>query len=230
MKPIGAIRFFCVVPLHSPLLLFALAAVGVVTAAAVVLDPAAGAKAAVPVMSAQLVAASTGFAARARRGHLDLLLTGGPSRLRVALGHLAMSTAPGLAVWAALGAVEIVASGGSSRATLSSGSATAIGVVSSLAWASTVPFPRLSGGIAWMLLMVTLLAISPHARHLASGATDASFVAGSLYLLCPFLLIGRTLAIEDLVAVAPALAASMVAVAGALTWIVLTDVPLEASQ
>jgi len=231
MNSITPIRFFRVVSLHSPLLLFALGAVGIVTTSAVIMDPTAGAKAAVPVTFAQIVAASTGFAARARRGHLDLLLTGGPSRVSIALAHLAMSVAPGLATWLVVGMFEVAVSGAASAATLSSGSLVAMTVVSSLAWAATVPFPRLSGGIAWLFAMVTLFAMSPYARDALAAVTDAPPIMKSLlYLICPVRLVGRTLTVDDLPAVVPAIVLSTAAVIAALAWMVHVDVPLEASQ
>jgi hypothetical protein len=231
MSAIAPLRFFLVTPLHSPLLLLALAGVGIVTSAALFLDPAVSVKAAVPVVFVQMVAASTGFAVRARRGHLDLLLTGGTSRFRVAVAHLAVSTAPGLAIWLAVGIVEVAATWGSSSATLSAGSGVAIAIVSALSWAITVPYPRLSGGIAWMLAMVTLVAMSPYGGDVVAGVNDAPTAArGLLYLLCPFLLIGRSLSVADVPAVVPALAVAACAVAIALTWMTQVDVPLEASQ
>ena len=231
MSSIGAFRFFRVVSLHSPLTLFALGAVGLVTMGGMVASPATNATAAVPVVFVQMIAASTGFGARARRGHLDLLLTGGSSRLRVATAHLAMSIAPGVAVWLVLGLTEIAATRGGSSTTLSTGSAVAILVVSALAWAASVPYPPLTGGIAWMLVMVTLVAISPYGRDVMNGASRPSPGAGAVfYLLCPFLLIGRAIGVGDFPAVVPAAVVSLSAVAAAFTWIRRMDVPLEASQ
>jgi hypothetical protein len=230
MNRIAALRFFLVVSLHSRLMLVALVAVGAVAAIGLLLDPMVRERAATPVVFAQMLAASTGFAVRARRGHLDLLLTGGQPRVEAAVAHLAMSIAPGVAVWLAVGAVEAAGHIGSPSATLAGGSAAAMLLVSALAWAATVPFPPLSGGIAWILVTVTATAVAPAWLDLTGGSGGAPFSSGALYVVCPFVLVGRPVLPAELPAVLGALALAAAAVAAALAWITRADVALEASQ
>src|SRR5262245_18990147 len=103
-----AMRFFRVVPLHSMFMLAGLAALGVYGVVMLVMDAGRGMDAAVPVLLLHMFAVSSGFVVPARRGHFDLVLTGGSTRLRVAVVHWAASVAPGLFVWFVLGCVEWV--------------------------------------------------------------------------------------------------------------------------
>ena len=100
-----------------------LVAVGAVAAIGLLLDPMVRGHAAAPVVFAQMLAASTGFAVRARRGHLDLLLTGGQPRLDAAAAHLVMSIAPGVAVWLSVRFLLTVRSGAPVPATQGAGAA-----------------------------------------------------------------------------------------------------------
>jgi len=229
MTRMTALAYFGVASLHSPLMMLGIAAVGSVTALTLLLDGQAGTRAVVPVVIVQLFAASTGFAVRARRGHLDLLLTGGTSRSRVAVAHLVMSAAPGLIVWLLVGLVEFA--GRPPRLTVwTSGSAAAMALVSGISWAVTVPFPRLSGAIGWTLLGVTILTIVPGAPVAVSGGAAGPGLTPVLVIACPFSVAGRSLAAGDALGVGSALGVAAAAVAGALLWITRADVALEAAQ
>src|SRR5258705_3172966 len=125
-----ALRFFRVVQLHSAYMLIGLAALGVFGVAEFAMDPGRGMDVAVPVMLLQMFAVSSGFSVPARRGHFDALLTGGSSRLQVALTHWLVSIAPGISVWLVLGLCERafggIGDGGGRGAVLSSGSIVAM--------------------------------------------------------------------------------------------------------
>ena len=227
---VGPLAFYRVVPLHSPYMWLALSVVTTIGILALVVDPSAGEQVVVPIVFLQMFAASTGFAVPARRGHYDLLMTSGAGRLRVAATHLVLSVAPGVAAWLAVAAAEAAIRRGESSA-LAAGSVVAVLVVSALAWAVTVPLPRLSGGIVWLLTIVMLLGTTERWRDAAVAADDVPSVSGAVvYALCPFLLVGRSLTWPAAWVVVPGLALSAVAVVSALAWVTTMDVPLEASQ
>lgn len=229
---ITPLEFFAVVPLHSPYMLLALLSVGVLGTVTLVLDPSMSEQAIVPVVLLQMFAASTGFAVPARRGHLDLLLTGGATRVQVALTHLAISVLPGVVVWLALALVEAVVAATPAPRALFSGTLFAIATVSTLAWAVTVPLPRLSGGIGWLTALAIALAGSFEWRAilLSLRETPDPLVAAAIYLGCPFLLIGARFDPSTFPSAAAALGIALFACACAVAWIARMDVPLEAAQ
>lgn len=105
--------------------------------------------AAAPVLLMHIFASASGFAVTARRGHLDLILTRGATRRRVAILHWCLSIAPGVCCWMLLSMIE--------TATLSSSMLRAPGALAALTLASTVPWalntrlPRQSGAVAWVV-------------------------------------------------------------------------------
>lgn len=233
MTVIAPLRFLRVVPLQSPYMLLALAAVGVSSAGMIALDPSMGEDAIAPVALLQMFAASTGFAVPARRGHFDLLLTGGATRLRIAAAHLAVSVLPGLALWFALGLAEMAAARTVAPRAFASGTVFAMSVISVLAWAMTVPLPRLSGGIAWLLLIALALVGWLEWRALATaagaGTLDPATLA-AVYMVCPLLLVGQRVGAEQAAALLPGVVVAVLACAAAIWWIARMDVPLESAQ
>lgn len=223
-------RFFLAVPLQSPYMLGGVVLVVVRGMVQIVLAPNGGEDAVVTLLLLQMFSASSGFAIPARRGHYDPILTGGASRTAVVASHAGMSIAPGVFGWLLLGSCEL-AMGHS--AVLSSGSLAALALVSAGGWAMTVPLPRLSGGVVWLVLLLAglgwpmswwrdLLAV-------ASGGAGVETRA-VLYVLCPLVLSGRALTQEDLLALLPALAMAAAGCLAAWRWLVRVDVPLEAAQ
>lgn len=204
--------------LHSPFMLLALVIAAGSGLTIVVLNPSRGAEALGPLALVQMFAASSGFAVPARRGHLDLLLTGGTPRWLIALTHFAVSVVPGLLAWIVVTAVEMAVGRTLAPKGLSSGTIVAFAVISALAWALTVRLPRLSGAIAWLLAMAVWFV----------GAPDVP--AALVVMLCPFVLLGGRLAGDQLDAALPIVAVAALLTAFAMTWIVRTDVPLESAQ
>jgi hypothetical protein len=228
---ISPFAFYRVVPLHSPYMWVALAGMTGIAILVLFVNPSAGEDVVIPIVLLQMFAASTGFAVPARRGHYDLLMTAGAGRLQIAATHMAVSVAPGIAAWLAVACVEFMLRGGDSRA-FAAGTVAALLLVSSLAWAVTVPLPRLSGGIMWLLAMVMLLGTTDGWRDAALSARQGipSVGAAFVYALCPFLLVGRSLSWPAAWLLGPAAVLSAVAVAAALAWMARMDMPLEASQ
>jgi hypothetical protein len=230
---ISALRFFAIAPLHSRYMLLALAAVLVSGIVMLVVDPAKGADALAPLALLQMLAASSGFAVAARRGHLDLLLTAGPGRVNVALAHLGLSVLPGIFVWCALGIVEMLVARTVRPSAFASGSVVSVCVVSALAWALTVRLPRLSGGIAWLLgiaMWIVGWSGGPAIINAASEGATGMFTRAVVVTLCPFVLLGKRLSGSEMLLVLPAVTLASALAVSAVTWIVRMDVPLESAQ
>lgn len=226
-------RFFRVYALHSAYMLTALAAVASVGVLTLILDPSQAASGLAPLLLLQMFAVSSGFAIPARRGHLDLLLTGGSTRLAVATTHWLVSALPGAIVWITMGFVELLVSRGSRAAAFSEASIAALVLVSTLAWALTIRLPRLSGGIVWLLVLITAVAGSrywsePIVNAIRGGASWP--ISAAVFLLCPLAFIGVRFQGIDALAVVPGLFLAAVAMTLAIRWIVRADIPLEASQ
>jgi hypothetical protein len=231
--PMRPIHFFRVVSLHSPYLLLGLAVVGILGIVTVALDHTKATHALTPVLLLQMFAVSSGFQVPARRGHFDLLLSGGSTRIRIAVTHWALSALPGCAVWIVVGVAELVVSEGLHARAFLSGSAAALLLVSAVAWALTVPLPRLSGGVVWVVTMVVAVTMTTGWRDalVAAARGDGTWVSRPfLFLLFPFSLIGTRIELVDVPSLATVLVGALTLWAGAVWWIVRTDIPLEASQ
>lgn len=206
------LRFFLVIPLVPNAMLLAFGAAAIGGCGAVAFDVGSASRTLAPVILLQLFAAASGFRVPARRGHYDLLFTGGVSRLAVAVVHWTMSVTPGVLAWLALAAGERAA-GGSALTT--TGTMGAMVMVSTVPWAMTTPLARLSGAIVWLLLAVISAAAVPVPAAPAAAA------------LMPWGLVGARVGATTLAAL---LAVSATTVGVAVWWIHASDVPLESSQ
>jgi hypothetical protein len=144
------IRFFLVVRPWHPVAAGGLVAAAVTGAVLLAAGRIGGAAAMAPVVLLQTLVVSSGFAGPARRGHYDYLIASGQKRMAIALAHWAVSAAPGLAAWLLLAAIEMVTTG--ERVLLSPATVTTVLFASTLPWAVTVPLPRLTGGLVWVVL------------------------------------------------------------------------------
>lgn len=215
------ITFFRVVPPVPPWMTGALAITVVVAGAFLAARMTGPGEALAPVFLLHTLAASSGFAVPAARGHYDLLLTAGESRLRIGLAHWSASIAPGVAAWLAVAAIEALVNWGFPRVSLSSGTVVAVWVMSTLSWGLNVPLPRMTVGIFWLLAAV-----------LTHGLTwQASPLWGALLPLArPGTLIGADLAGSEVGAVLPAVLVATTAAAGGLLWIQRTDISLQVAR
>ena len=161
--------------------------------------------------------ASSGFAVPARRGHYDLLLTSGVSRLRIGAAHCAASMVPGVFYWLSIAAIEAIARGGFPGVSLATGTIAALLIVSALAWAATVPFPRLTGGIVWLLIFV-----APVDHDLLPTTVRA--------LVLPWTLVGTSVLVSGPLPLVAAAVVVVTAVVSALAWICRTDISLQVAR
>ena len=229
------VRFFTVVPPLPPLMVPAFVAVTIAAAGVIVFDPARAAGALTPVLLLQLFACSSGFDVPARRGHYDLLFTHGETRGRIVIGHWVASALPGVVCWVVLGATaRAIAPDDVHAALFSSGTVAAMGLVSSIAWATTLRLPRFSGAIGWLLVVATVALIAPD--FLASNV-DASIQSTEVWLqtagavlIYPPLLVGEELRAAHGAVVLPAVTCACAASAAACWSAIRRDIPLEAAQ
>jgi hypothetical protein len=221
MRAAFLIRFFRVVPPVPAWMSLAFAVGAIAGGAALMLAQTPPAGALAPIFFLQTLAASSGFAVPARRGHYDLLLTSGASRVAIATAHCTASCIGGIAAWLAIAACEAIATRGVPMVSFASGTVLAFAVVSLLPWAITVPLPRLTGGLVWLLLVVTLQAFVP-----------AAFAAPSALsvLVSPWLLIGVGLSDIRPVEALPITTTTAIAVIAACAWIHRADIPLQVAR
>jgi hypothetical protein len=228
------VRFFLVVPPVPSMMTGTFGIVTLAAAAAIVGDTNRAAGALVPVLLLQSLAASSGFALPARRGHYDLLLTRGKNRTLIAIVHWATSIAPGLASWLVLATLELILSGGGHASLLATGTCAAVFLVSTLPWAATIALPRFSGGIAWMLVVVTAATAFPTGvvgqwpAH-STRIEDLALSAWS-FLVYPAGAIGHHLARQETTATVPAVVLAVASMVTACRWVSRAEFPLEASQ
>jgi hypothetical protein len=224
-----ALRFMRVVPPVPSLMWTAWLGVTLASGVAVAAGTTPARDALTPLLVLQVFAVSTGFATAARRGHYDVLLTGGTGRVRTAVAQWTVAAMPGLAGWLALAAVEIVLTPGAPDV-LAPGGVAAMFVVSTLPWALTVGLPRFSAAIGWVLLCALAVSLAPGVagdRGVASGGAEWVLSAVGV-LLFPMRMV------EDpglrSIEILPAVIVAAGSMAGALVWIARRDVPLEAGQ
>lgn len=215
------VRFFRVVRVTHPLTTAAFATALGVAAFMLITDAAPASGVLAPVFLLQALATSSGFAGPARRGHYDLLFTMGQSRIRIGAVHWALSALPGAVTWLSVAALEFAVQPGTPPVSLASGTMAGMFLVSTLPWAATVWLPRLTGGIAWILLIVFALSVMSEARREVTAAA---------VLVCPWILAGHHLAISEIGPAALAIAVALSAMAAALGSIGRADVPLETAQ
>lgn len=228
------VRFFRVVSPVHPLMLgaFGLAVVAAAVVFVFAADLPQKRGALIPILLLQMLATSSGFAGPARRGHYDLLLTTGHGRFQIGVVHWAMSVAPGVAAWTTAAVVELISGRGYADVALATGTMAAMFLVSTLPWALNVRLPRLTTGLAWILLFVLLVSMLPQGAGVALeadvGGGDTPVLAAAL--VCPWVLAGRELAPHDVIPVAVAAVIALAGMAASLRWIIGADLPLEAAQ
>ena len=228
------VRFFRIVPPTPPLMGLAFATTAAVAAAIVIADPGGVPEALMPLLMLQLFACSSGFMIPARRGHYDLVLTSGDTRLKIASVHWMMSMLPGIAAWLVVALVEAAAVGGAPVSALARGSVVSWVLVSTLPWAITVTLPRFAGAIGWLLALAVTGTAAPGALNVdlfSSGADGSSWFAVALgLLLYPPAMVGEDFAGPQAWLVAPPLLVAAFAMICSFCWIDHEDIPLEYSQ
>lgn len=208
MRFLYALRYFQIVSVVPTLFIAGFAVTVGAAAIRLTSDPASAVDALTPVLLLQVFAASSGFRVAAQRGHYDLLLTSGASRVQVALAHCVATVLPGIIAWGCVVLLEAAASHGSSLRSATLGSAVAVLGTSVFAWAGAIPISRSTAAMVWLLVMTI-----PPISHAVS----------------PVQLLGVTPAHPLLVSLVAA-AVLTTGVALACAWVSRISIPLEGSQ
>jgi hypothetical protein len=135
--------------------------------------------------------------------------------------HLAASVAPGVICLVAVAAVEAFYSGGVARVSLASGTLAGFMAISAVSWAVTVPLPRMTGGIVWLLILV-----APVDRSVLPSLVPRAATAW----LLPSTLVGVDLASLGWGTVLPLAGVVIVSIAGGVLWICHTDFSLQVAR
>ena len=219
------VRFFSVVrpvPRLTRLTFVLVTLVGILHLALV---PTARTGALMPVFVLQAFTVSSGFLGDARRGHFDVLLTRGVGRMQVALVYWLLCAAPGIACWVVVAAASVVLR--HDAGLFSTGTIVAMGSVSVVPWAVTVPSTRFSGALAWLLIVLCLAPLWP--GDVSGGSDVPPVVAAIGFVIVPAWLVGRD-ALAIWPQVLPSVAVVMTTMMAALLWIRGVDLPLESGQ
>lgn len=187
------VRYFSVVGLHPAsafIVLAAIVSLGLVTVwmDAGGLDSGLG-----MILFGQMFLASSGFAARARRGHFDPLLTVSSDRTLVIACHWIVSILPGVAGWVLLASAGRLLGSPEAISALTGRRAAALVLVSALAWAAGVMLPRGAAGVLWIAVLLALLVRRTELMPLVGpmpGSSGAVLRQAATLVLCPFLLLG----------------------------------------
>lgn len=187
----------------------------------------------IPILFGQLFAASSGFRQEADIGHFDALVASGVGRARIGLMHLALSAGPGVLAWGLVYGVEAHTVGYDHAVGSRPAAWVALGVVSSVAWAVTLPAGRYTGGVLWVVgLGLTALSpggiawLSEAVARVPIGMSDTLGAAGAM-MVCPVLLLVPPLSqVSGDVGVLSLLVGLSVAAGGAgFVWIGGRDFP-----
>jgi len=189
------LRYFLVVRLHSGhhiALLVAITAIGVWT---IRMSPGELDSALGMLLFVQMFLASTGFLARARRGHFDPILTSASERMPVIVSHWCASALPGVVAWAVVVAVDSIYGGGNAVSAVVGRRFLALWIVSTIAWITGFAVARGAAGALWTAGLVAALL---NRTDLLGSASGAAASPSHMLLLrhtaavigCPFLLLG----------------------------------------
>jgi hypothetical protein len=223
------VAFFRAAPPVTRPMVLCLWGTAVVGGMAMAAGVAGGATVLTPLLVLQIFAASSGFGLAVRRGHYDLLLSRGIGLSGVMAAHWVASIAPGLGAWIAVAAFERVVSP-AEPAALTSGSALAFLLASSLPWALTTPLPRFGAAIGWLVLLVTSLAMVPSGQlQLIEALRDPqpSLLGALAVVTYPMGLLGVDATRLPAGTLSPGLVCALGSMLGALEWHRRAEVPLE---
>jgi hypothetical protein len=226
-----SVRFFRVVRPVPRLTRLAFGGITLLSAIALSVSATTATRALLPVLVLQAFTVSTGFMGDARRGHFDVLFTGGVARAEVAIVYWLFAMLPGALCWIALGLIDICVSGRTDL--FSAGSCAAMGCVSTLPWAATVGLSRFTGAIGWLLTLIVVSGFIrvdggwPHLWVHASG--EPAWFTVAAFLVFPPRLLGERLG-SNAWTMLTACALATLAMCMAVLWIARTDIALETGQ
>jgi len=220
---LNPVRYFSVIGLHPAYALVALGAIAAVGLLAAWLNAAELDSGLGMILVVQMFLASSGFAARARRGHFDPLLTAAPDRTFVVFCHWIVSILPGLVAWVLLASAGRLLGSPAALSAVAGRRAAALLIVSAIAWAAGAVLPRGAAGVLWIAVLLALLVrrVELLTLPVAPGTSAGPLLRQAATLVvCPFLLVGSQPVIN------PAAIWAAISIAAALlfsVWRVVTD-------
>src|SRR6516164_2277034 len=140
------LRYSLVVGLHPPYHLAVLTGVTAVGLWTVAMSPGELDSALGMVLFVQMFLASTGWLARARRGHFDPILTSDHGRIAVIVSHWFASVLPGTLAWGILSGVDWAYGGAPGVSALVGHRLLALAIVSAMAWTAGFALARGAAG------------------------------------------------------------------------------------
>jgi hypothetical protein len=188
-------RYFVAIRLHSGHHIAVLAGVTAVGLWTVGMSPDELDSALGMLLFVQMFLASTGFLARARRGHFDPILTSAFGRVTVVCSHWCASALPGVVAWAMVVGVDSICGGGQIESAVAGRRLLALWIVSAIAWTAGFALARGAAGALWTAGLVAALLNRTDLLGSSSGAVASSSPMLVLrhtaaVIACPFLLLG----------------------------------------
>ncbi len=167
----------------------------------------------------QMLCASRGYAGHARAGHFDPVLIRRP-RATIALAHALLAIAPVSIAWAIAGVLQL-ARGDDGALAFEHGRLAAFIFVGCVAWALSLPAPRLIVGSLWVATILaaatTRVGLEQYGDLLARPAGAMQFAhALAVAMVCPFVMLGSRMPQRVEVSVALLLLAVAAIAAGTL--------------
>ncbi len=182
----------------------------------------------------QAFTASSGYAARARRGYFDQLLAGRADRRTFALAHAVVSIGLGISTWIIVSMIDALGGAVHWPLGLTPRALAAVVYISLTAWAFSVPFSKYAAGVVWLLAAIVLAGSGKllDIRMAYAGAVNVSDgLAHALpaALVFPPFLVGEP-STPPWVVTGVVLVAAVIALVGGAVFIARTDVPLEDAE
>ena len=225
----AALRFLLVVDALPAWMWLITLAVGAYASVLMSLDPRAVEDGLGMLLLWQMLCASRGFVIRARAGHFDPILIR-VSRPAIGLAHALLAVAPVTIAWLVGGITQVVR-GHDAALAFELGRLSAFVFVGAVAWALSLPAPRLIVGSLWVAVILALattgFGLEQYGQMLGrpAGAAQAVHATG-VALVCPFVMLGEPIPQRFLVSMA-LLAGAAVAVAGGVLFVTRRQYALE---
>lgn len=156
MSPLSVLRFFAAVAAPAPPLVVVFGVLAAGGGALEIVDRGSSDWVLAAIALIQLFSVSTGFTRHASRGYFDPVLTAS-GRIRVALAHFAVSSAPGVAAWIAVGIAQSLAAASLGVPAFRAAGWTALLLTSAVPWAAGIRTAPYAGGGLWLLVSTASL-------------------------------------------------------------------------
>ncbi len=142
-------------------------------------DPGNSDMAAALILILQMFSVSNGFAPQASRGFYDPVLGRSASRVSVAMAHFAAAALPGWVAWFLVASVEVIRVGSLNVIALKPATILGLLLVSTLTWASNLPFVAFSAAGLWFAIGMIAFISGSWISWIAPVARDQNWSANN---------------------------------------------------